>query len=247
MEKSKQSIDLARMNIYQFLSHAFLYPEEELYSSLKEQGFARELKTCFKSLSNIPLNTIAEQVDCLCSSVVNMSLEDMQSEFCRIFGHTISTECPPYETEYGKAHVFQQSQSLGDISGFYKAFGLEASDKIRERPDYISTELEFMYFLIFKENFAREHNKTEEAEICYDAQKKFLKEHLGTWIPLFVQFLSKKAGKGFYRMLASLTENFLRSEVEFFKVKPEEIKELGSFKEDQDGIYSPCDSGGIKA
>ena len=94
------------------------------------------------------------------------------AEFSRIFGHSVSNECPPYETEYGKSHVFQKSQGLGDIAGFYKAFGLEASDKAKERHDHISIELEFMYFLIFKENYARENSRAEESDICKDAQKK---------------------------------------------------------------------------
>ncbi|OGL42566.1 MAG: hypothetical protein A2042_09355 [Candidatus Schekmanbacteria bacterium GWA2_38_11] len=246
MGKTEESINLARMDICQFLSQAFLYPEEDLYLSLKEDGFEEELKSCFNSLSSESENAIAERVNSLISSVRNFSLEDMQAKFSRIFGHTVSTECSPYETEYGKAHVFQQSQSLGDIAGFYRAFGLETSDTAKERLDHISMELEFMYFLIFKENYAREHNRGEDGKVCHEAQKKFLKEHLGTWVPLFTRLLSEKAGKGFYKSLALLTGDFLRSEVDFFKIEPEEIKELGSFKEDEEDVCSLCGNGEIE-
>lgn len=246
MAKTKESIDIARMNVYQFLSQAFIYPEDEFHSAFMEEDFEKELKSCFNSLDKISRNSIIdEKINLLVSSARNFSLENMQAEFSRIFGHSISTECPPYETEYGKSHVFQKSQGLGDIAGFYKAFGLETSDKAKERPDHISMELEFMYFLIFKENYARENSKAEESEICNDAQKKFMKDHLGTWLPLFTRLLSEKAGDGFYKSLAVLADNFIRCEVDFFKIEPEEIKELGSLKDLDDDACSLCGNGDI--
>ncbi|OGL51102.1 MAG: hypothetical protein A3H37_08730 [Candidatus Schekmanbacteria bacterium RIFCSPLOWO2_02_FULL_38_14] len=241
----EKEVNPARMNAYQFLSRAFIYPEEDLYSSLREEGFAEELNSCFASLANIHEREVSDLINSLACSVRNISLENMQSEFSRIFGHSVSNECPPYETEYGKSHVFQKSQGLGDIAGFYKAFGLEASDKAKERHDHISIELEFMYFLIFKENYARENSRAEESDICKDAQKKFLKDHLGIWVPLFTKLLGEKAGKGFYKLLAELTGNFMRSEIDFFKIEPEEIKKLGSFKDFDDDACALCGGGDI--
>ena len=37
----------------------------------------------------------------------------------------MSKECPLYETQFGAAQVFQQVHELGDIQGFYKAFGVD--------------------------------------------------------------------------------------------------------------------------
>src|SRR5574341_203333 len=41
-----------------------------------------------------------------------------------LFGHTARGPIPPYETEYGNEALFQQPQELGDLMGFYHAFGL---------------------------------------------------------------------------------------------------------------------------
>ena len=65
-------------------------------------------------------------------------------------------------------HEFQRSNYLADISGFYKAFGVEVDC---ERPDALKAELEFMHYLIFKEINAPVR---EKAEICLDAQKNSL-------------------------------------------------------------------------
>ena len=111
--------------------------------------------------------------------------------------------CPP-----------QRSQVLGDICGFYRAFGLGVSENLRERPDHISIECEFMHFLTFKESYAEEHHGPEKALICRDAQRKFMEEHLGQWGPAFARRLEDAAGAGFYKWLAVLTSGFLTSEEE---------------------------------
>ena len=41
-----------------------------------------------------------------------------------LFGHTVRGPIPPYETEYGNEALFQQPQEMGDLMGFYQAFGL---------------------------------------------------------------------------------------------------------------------------
>lgn len=83
-----------------------------------------------------------------------------------------------YTTEYTTSSVFQKSNQLADIMGFYKAFGLELDE---ERPDALSIEFEFMHYIIFKGVYAVEKNLTDAQEkrtVCLDAQKKFFDEHL---------------------------------------------------------------------
>ena len=48
----------------------------------------------------------------------------LASRYRFLFGHTVRGEIPPYETEYGNEALFQQPQELGDLMGFYRAFGL---------------------------------------------------------------------------------------------------------------------------
>ena len=39
---------------------------------------------------------------------------------------------------------------MGDIAGFYSAFGVQLSQDIHERLDHLSVELEFLHFLATK-------------------------------------------------------------------------------------------------
>ncbi len=211
-------VTLGRSCVYQLLKTAFLYPDEELAVLVRDGALVREMRACAQRLDKNDKASLLEAIQNLESAVDGLTVADLQEQHGRVFGHTISKECPAYETEYGGPHIFRQTQELGDIAGFYTAFGLEVSDTTKERLDHISTELEFMYYLTYKEAYAREHNSNEEIDICREAQKKFLKEHLGRWAPLFLKRLAEKAQSGFYKELAQLTESFLVFEVEFLDV-----------------------------
>ena len=58
---------------------------------------------------------------------------------------------PPYETEYGNEALFQQPQEMGDLMGFYQAFGLTVRVDEHERCDHISCKCrKFLLFLLSK-------------------------------------------------------------------------------------------------
>ncbi|MFQ5961303.1 MAG: molecular chaperone, partial [Candidatus Methylomirabilales bacterium] len=161
------------------------------------------------------------------SALETMTVDSLESSYLRYFGHTISKECPPYETEYGQAHIFQKSGSLADIAGFYKAFGLELASDFKDRLDHISVELEFMHFLCLKEAYAlaRDHSQ-EKLALCRDAQAKFLAEHLSRWVFGFARTLEKKAGDSLFGLMAEMLASFLTGEMQAYGLEPSKQAEL---------------------
>jgi DMSO reductase family type II enzyme chaperone len=212
-------VTLGRSCVYQLLKTAFNHPDKELIALVQDGALMKDIRAGAQSLVKSDKSNLLETIQNFESALDGLTVTDLQEQHGRVFGHTISKECPAYETEYGEPHIFRQAQELGDISGFYAAFGLEVSDTNKERLDHISTELEFMHFLTYKEVHAREHHGSEEIEICREAQKKFFKEHLGRWAPLFLKRMAEKAQSGFYKELAQLTESFFILEVEFLGVE----------------------------
>lgn len=103
-------------------------------------------------------------------------------EHRRVFGHVVAHGCPPYETEYGRRHLFGQSQELGDLRGFYAAFGLRPR-RGAERPDHVTTELEFLALLELKAAIARATGDRRRTAVCEDAAARFLADHPGRWLP----------------------------------------------------------------
>jgi DMSO reductase family type II enzyme chaperone len=228
---------LGRSRVYQLLSDAFTFPEEESFRTLKA-SFLNELTPQLNHTNGGD----GEFDLCLLRESVERfgDVSHLASEYTLSFGHTLSTDCPPYETQYEFPHVFQQTQALADIAGSYRAFGLQVSNSGGERLDHITVELEFMSFLVYKQAYAMAHHEQEQVQICLDALRRFMEEHLGRWVPTFATRLARKAGEGFYKELADLTAWWVLKDAERLGVKPSKLEEPNpaSFEPEEDGCFS---------
>jgi TorA maturation chaperone TorD len=141
--------------------------------------------------------------------------DDLTSEYDRLFRFQ---EIWLYSTEYLAKNEFQKSYYLSDIMGFYRAFGLEPR---QDRADSLSSELEFMHYLIFKMMNARkgkdETNSKKRESLCHDAQKKFFAEYLYPSAKKIAEAILYKAGKNFYRKVSEELLTFLEKEKEFLE------------------------------
>lgn len=236
-EKQEKRVQdtLARSTIYQFLALCFAEPNERTFHILTDKEYIASIQESLEtylaidringaldpsSMLKIPL--LIE--DC----IMEKSLEDIKTEYTKRFGTFVSSkECPIYETFYGKLDIFQQTQELADISGFYRAFDLKHSEDVKkDKFDHLSVELEFLHYLTYKEAYALENHGDDQVSICVNAEKKFMKEHLGRWIGLFTVLVNKHSKEGFYACSANLLKDFVELEWKYLRVKPEEVKEL---------------------
>ena len=176
--------------------------------------------TLYKSLATsflYPTQQVADHLTKL-HNVDPIDREGLEREYNRLFAHLGSAKCPPYETEYGYDNVFQKTESMADISGFYNAYGLEPSENNTERVDFLGSELEFMAFLSFQEAYAREQNDKQHLEICLDSQRMFIRDHLGRWIGVFNSILKKSTELQPYLEANAKLESFIASEVDRLQV-----------------------------
>ena len=232
---------LNRSKIYLLISWSLLYPEDEEFLDYLRCGeFVDDGRAALEALE-VALGTdgndqakakllllrkqLALLESLIASECVNWQLSDLQSEHRRVFSNVITLDCPPYETLFGNDHVFAQSHVMGDISGFYKAFGVELSKDIHERLDHLSVEFEFMHFLAYKESYSLCHDGPEKTQIVVDAQKKFVKNHIGRWVPLFCRMLTKKADSGLFKLVADMTADWMDFETAFLSVTPQPYTE----------------------
>ncbi|MCH8872849.1 molecular chaperone TorD family protein [candidate division KSB1 bacterium] len=81
-----------------------------------------------------------------------------------------------------------------------------------ERADHISCECEFLCFLTRKETYALEHKNEQMLKESRKAQRLFLKNHLGRFVPSFTQSLVREAPDNFYGALGSLCFSFVLTE-----------------------------------
>ena len=140
----------------------------------------------------------------------------------KTFGHSVSKDCPPYETEYcTNRDITFRSQRLADIAGFYRAFGLDRAEGARERVDHLSFEAEFMQIVIAREIFALDRALgADKLEVCRSAQRRFFVEHLGWWLPAFGSSLEEHGATAFYRRVGRFVRAFVAVERAALGVPP---------------------------
>jgi len=232
---------LSRSKLYLLLSWSYLYPEDDEFLDYVQSGeFVEDGRAALASLQSSLEGLGGEEASESLSAIekhfenienwassegVNWNIQDLRDEHRRVFSNVIALDCPPYETLFGNDHVFGQSYTMGDISGFYTAFGLQLSQDIHERLDHLSVELEFLHYLAYKESYALCHDGQEKVQTVIEAEKKFVKEHVGRWVPLFSGMLKKKADYGFYKSIADLTADWVDFEIHFLSVSPQPYSE----------------------
>jgi len=225
-EQSDKALCLARQALHRFAALTFLDPRASAWERLR--GLANStLLTDAAALvrrearaANIELARGELVPDRLDPSHVLKRLPAMahalNDEYEAAFGLLVSGSCPPYETEYVSSKlVFQRSNGLADIAGYYRAFGLEPSAELPERHDHIVLELEFMAYVAGLEAAAVGKQSAlwrERAEICTSAQRRFLAEHLAWWVPAFAHLLARQGRGGFYAAAADFLAALIPAE-----------------------------------
>lgn len=177
---------LARSLAYRALAAAFRHPG----------GFADDLATTAdaarRAAAPLP-EPVAEAVAGLAVASRGLTAAGLAGAQAAAFGHVAVPDCPLYETACGPTDAFRQPQTLADLHGFYRAFGVVLARGAGERADHLAVELEFMHFLAFREAWAREYHGDEQVAVLLDAQHRFLEHHLGAWAPVAARAVVARA------------------------------------------------------
>jgi DMSO reductase family type II enzyme chaperone len=196
-------LTLCRATLYSALALGFRPPTEETLKRLTSEENQPALTEAAAMLDRDGAAELASAARLL-AAAEHSSVNALGGTFHRLFGHTARGGVPPYETEYGTEALFQQPQEMGDLMGFYRAFGLTLNAREHERADHISCECEFASFLALKEAYALEHEENAMLEETRKATRLFLRDHLGRFAPAFSKKLGREDRDGWYGALAEL-------------------------------------------
>jgi TorA maturation chaperone TorD len=203
------------------LANAWRHPEEVLVYALGGREDRRLLPAPsegFLESVNASIRSLVEACDRFRGCSELEVLTTLRAEHARLFGHSVRGSCPPYELEYGRSEIIQQTAELADLSGFYKAFGLDLRESAFERGDHIAVECEFLSVLCAKQAWGLRQGQVEMAETCLDAQRLFLRDHLARWSPAFAHRVVMADGDGFYGRVASLTLTLIEQDCREFGI-----------------------------
>ncbi len=203
---------LCRGILYHALSLGFRGPKAETLTRLGSVEAAEALAEAATILDPQGEHHLPPLARKICQGDDARDLEALTESFRTLFGHTARGAVSLYETEYGAGSPFLQPQEMSDIGGFMRAFGLVLETANHERIDHIGCECEFMSFLCQKEAYALDHGHVEMIEDTRNAQRLFLRDHLGRFGRALGRRLAREDRDGFFGALGSLCSAFVESE-----------------------------------
>tara|TARA_B100000614_G_C14531209_1_gene486606 strand:+ start:651 stop:1304 length:654 start_codon:yes stop_codon:yes gene_type:complete len=192
----------ARQNCYQAFARCYHLPTQSL---------KKDLQVLQKDLGR----TGSEALPYLNDMILEMKqipLDVLSVDFTRLFVGPYSLPAPPY----GSVYLENERKVMGDstmtVLRFYRRFGLDIAEGLKEVPDHITIELEFMYFLIYKEIESILSNDLESSQLYIKEQLSFLADHLDVWAPQFTGNIIEFSGTEFYRNLGKATRLFIKED-----------------------------------
>ncbi len=240
-QTSEIDLALCRATLYSALALGFQPPTEETITRLTSEKNVEALAEAATALDPDRETDLASAARGP-GAVKPLTVGELSESFQYFFGHTVRGAVPPYETEYGTEGLFQQPHEMGDLMGFYRAFGLTLDIKLHERADHVSCECEFLCFLALKEAYALDHGDGPMLEETRKATRFFLRDHLGRFVPAFTKSLAREDRGGFYGALADLCYKLVTQDCSRFGV-PLGPKSLSLRPATDDRVPMACGSG----
>ena len=182
-----------RAESYKFLSECYYLPDDGFFQKVIDAAqtdlFFSELAGCISGLE----------------------LESLKIDYTRLFIGPFKLLAPPYGSVYLEDNRIMGDSTV-DVRNCYENEGLDIV--IKDAPDHIAMELEFMYYLAVKQIEAVKDANLEILQSCQQKQYSFLRTHLSRWLPAFAENVQKNAQTKFYRKLAQLTDVFIQKDLD---------------------------------
>jgi len=193
--------ELSRMEAFRQLSECYFQPES---------GLSDILENLELHLANVS-QPAANCVQRMHKGINNgQNFEALKVDYAKLFVGPYQLLAAPYGSVYLDDGRTLMGDSTLDVINRYREEGLDTAKNFSDAPDHITAELEFMYYLIFKEIEAFSNSDIATAIGFIQKQKCFLESHLLAWIPEFVGNIIENAETWFYQNLAKATEIFLK-------------------------------------
>ncbi len=187
---------------YKLLSECYYFPDEGLLQML--DGLDKSRRSLYSEIAkNIPAKD---------------AIETLKIDYSKLFLGPYRLLAPPYGSVYLENTRMVMGDSTMDVRCIYREEGLNVS--LKEAPDHIAIELEFMYYLISKEVEAVLNSDSVNTTNYLKRRKDFLETHLGIWVSDFSNSIEINAETSFYRDLACQTRSFIEADLKSLSQSP---------------------------
>lgn len=194
---------LRRANCFKLLAACFYEPDRELFLA---ERLCENLITLFEDCH---CQKAVMAAMCMRNALLQSSEQEMGVEYARLFVGPFELLAPPYGSIYLEKARRLMGDSTMEVQRIYHDAGLTL--EVKEAPDHIAFELEYMHSLsLWEANASAEDDNARVRELALK-QSKFFHQFLAPWVPDFCQAIRKGTDTVFYMNLADCLESFVES------------------------------------
>jgi putative dimethyl sulfoxide reductase chaperone len=190
-----------RKRLYAFLARLFSYPDQELTDALR-LGEAAAVGSLLLTTPALPATL--------------SSAMELETAYTALFINRLGgATAPPYGSVYLEQAQCLMGQTTRQVAEAYRADGLSLEGS-GELPDFLPTELEFLYYLVEQEEQSLVRRDLVAARTSVGKQASFCSTLLHPWIPAFCDRLeADEQTHPLYQWAAGLLREFCRQEHEW--------------------------------
>ena len=191
----------ARASAFNMFTALLCQPEEQL---VEDSGLFDTLKSALEIVhqGNTPC------IETLQDGLQQYTIQELLVEYTRLFIGPFKTVVSPYSSLYFGTDTVMDDTTLW-VMDCYKKSGLEFNYDIKDVPDHIAVETEFMYYLIHNEIKELDAGHPEAARACWENQQEFFCRHYRKWVPQFCTSIGAETKNAYYSVLSECLNHFV--------------------------------------
>lgn len=190
----------ARVTTYLALSQIFAKGGEKLEQTLAGlvDAYSEEVDAIKDEKADLSFKRLLKELE-------SAEADELAYEFNRLFVGPMSPEAPPYESVYSTDDRLVMQDVTLEVRRWYSKENLCTSNPVSFEPDdFIATELEFAAYLLARAHECYQQNYTARATEYLDLYNAFWQEHLGIWLPGFVQAISSSSSARVFKVIGEI-------------------------------------------
>ncbi|MHC4539278.1 MAG: TorD/DmsD family molecular chaperone [Planctomycetota bacterium] len=200
-EKNFISKERARAGIFNVFTALLCQPEEDLV-----QG--DEIFDTLESALNIVNPDCSKIVSQMRKAAKQNTAQELLIEYARLFIGPFKALVPPYSSLYFGHDTLMSDETVWVID-FYRKSGLKSDERVKDVPDHVAIETEFMYWLIYNEINALDAGDRDKSFSLWENQQEFFDEHYKKWVPKFCERVATETNNAYFRVLAECLNRFI--------------------------------------
>ena len=193
---------LQRGDCFKLMAACFYEPDRQLFL---EEELAEKLEQLLESLSPEGAAAARRMQSCL----KELDQEKLSIDHAALFVGPFELLAAPYGSVYIEQKRTVMGNSTIHAARSYQDAGLSVD--VKEPPDHIAVELEFMYYLCTKEATAASNDRSADACRFRNQQREFYRTALKPWAHKFCEAIRQGTDNKFYLNLADCLGHFLLS------------------------------------